>query len=107
MKQFSSDFLQHMTVALPAKLDALDEQARAVKNNFVLMALFLECANEPGLRATAYDLVLQDRLLDCHPETIAQELPRLVNEAREMLRQQRETELANASAEEAPCTSTK
>jgi hypothetical protein len=95
-----------MTVTLPAKLDHLDEQARAIKQNYVTMALFLECAGDPGLRAAAADLVYQDHLLDLHPETIARELPRLVDEAREMLREKRETELSNASTKGTPCTST-
>jgi hypothetical protein len=99
MKEFSRDFLTHMTIALPAKLDALDEQARAFKKNYVLMALFLECAGEPQLRAMAWDLVTQDQLLDCHPETITNDLPRLVDEAREMLRQKRENELSNSYTE--------
>ena len=102
MKSFAKDFLDRMTVSLPAKLDALDEQARAIKKNYVTMALFLECAGDPALRAAAWDLVLQDRLLDLHPETIAWELPCLVDLAREMLRHQRETELREA----AKCTST-
>jgi hypothetical protein len=98
VKQFSRDFLHHMTVALPAKLDALDEQARVIKQNYVTMALFLECAGDPALRAAAWDLVLQDRLLDCHPETIAWMLPGLVD----LARHQRETELREATK----CTST-
>jgi hypothetical protein len=93
MKQFANDFLS----TLPRRIEKLDEQVIQIKRNFVLMSLYLECAGEPNLRTQAYDLVIQDRLLDCHPETITKELPRLVDEAREMLRQSREDELVEAA----------
>jgi hypothetical protein len=101
VKQFTTDFIRHMTVALPAKLDRLDEQARSIKKNYVTMALFIECVGDPQLRAMAWDLVIQDRLIDSHPEEIAATLPRLVDEAREMLRHNREIELSNRSVGEA------
>jgi hypothetical protein len=96
MKEFSRNFL----ASLPRRMEKLDVKAFEIKRNFVLMALFLECGGEPGLRKATYDLVIHERLLDCHPETIANELPRLVDGCREMQRQLREDELRRAPLKE-------